>query len=83
MTIHVRASLRARDKDEHGDVIFAEDSTLHISIVGRTDLLKLQELFNRALNCSPEFGADWFELAGKLEEFLRKDLQASQKESEK
>jgi hypothetical protein len=34
------------------------------------DMLKFQALLNRALNCAPEFGKDWFELSDRLDQFL-------------
>jgi len=43
---------------------------LQLSFTCRADLLKLQALLNRSLNCAPEFGADWFELSDRLDQFL-------------
>lgn len=60
--IHVRAWT--------GDDITNEDPTIQFTLTGRTDLLKLQALLDRALNCAPEFGADWFELSDRLDQFL-------------
>ncbi len=60
--IHVRAWT--------GDEITKEDPTLQFTITGRTDLLKLQALLDRALNTAPEFGQDWFDLSAKLDQFL-------------
>jgi len=34
------------------------------------ELLKFRELLNRALNTAPEFGADWFQLTDKLDQFI-------------
>ena len=53
-----------------GDDVVPEDPTLHFYVSGRADLLKLQALLDRALNCAPEFGADWFALADRLDKFL-------------
>lgn len=61
--IHVRTWI--------GDDITNEDPTIQITLGGRTDLLKLQALLQRALNCAPEFGQSWFELSDHLDEFLR------------
>lgn len=47
-----------------------EDHSLLIWVTGRTELLKLQALLNRSLNCAPEFGADWFALSDRLDQFL-------------
>jgi len=55
-----------------GDEIVPEDPTVQFTITSRTDLLKLQALLHRALNCAPEFGQSWFELSDKLDEFLIK-----------
>jgi hypothetical protein len=60
--IHVRTWI--------GDDIAPEDPTIQITLTGRADLLKLQALLSRALNCAPEFGQDWFELSDRLEKFL-------------
>lgn len=65
MTIHVRAW--------SGDEITQEEETLQITISGKQDLQKLQALLNRSLNCAPEFGADWFAMSAKLEEFMIKN----------
>ena len=53
-----------------GDDITNEDPTIQFTLTGRADLLKLQALLDRALNCAPEFGADWFSLSDKLDQFL-------------
>ena len=53
-----------------GDDVVPEDPTLHFYISGRADLLKLQALLDRALNCAPEFGEDWFALSDRLDQFL-------------
>jgi len=47
-----------------------EDHSLRIWVTGRADLLKLQALLDRALNCAPEFGEDWFALSDRLDQFL-------------
>lgn len=47
-----------------------DDPTIQITISGKRELLKLQALLNRALNCAPEFGKDWFDLSAELDEFL-------------
>lgn len=52
------------------DELAHEDHSLRIWVTGRADLLKLQALLDRALNCAPEFGADWFALSDKLDQFL-------------
>lgn len=62
--IHVRASGSDRD---------IEESTLQFSLVGLDTIKKFQELLNRSLNCSPEFGQDWFELADKVEAFIKRE----------
>ena len=46
------------------------EASLVTAVTGRADLLKLQALLDRALNCAPEFGADWFELSDRLDQFL-------------
>ena len=53
-----------------GDDVVPEDPTIQFTLTGRADLLKLQALLDRALNCAPEFGADWFSLSDKLDQFL-------------
>ena len=53
-----------------GDDITNEEPTLQFTITGRADLLKLQALLDRALNCAPDFGDDWFALSDKLGQFL-------------
>lgn len=53
-----------------GDEITKEDPTIQFTLTGRTDILKLQALLNRSLNCAPEFGKDWFELSDRLDQFL-------------
>lgn len=53
-----------------GDEIAPEDPTIQFTLTGRADLLKLQALLARALNCAPEFGEDWFALSDKLDQFL-------------
>lgn len=51
-------------------VTTTSDPGLYIRVSGREDLLKLQALLDRARNCAPEFGADWFSLSDKLDQFL-------------
>lgn len=63
MTIHV---VQMSGTDEFAQ----EDPAIRIWITGRVDLLKLQALLGRALNCAPEFGEDWFALSDKLDKFL-------------
>lgn len=70
MTIHARTWGPYADLDENGDPIFTEDPTLQLTLTGRADLLKLQALLDRALNCAPEFGEDWFALSDRLDQFL-------------
>lgn len=53
-----------------GDDVVPEDPTIQFTLTGRADLLKLQALLDRALNCAPEFGVDWFELSDRLDQFL-------------
>lgn len=52
------------------DPLAPEDHSVRIWVTGRTDLLKLQTLIHRALNTAPEFGAEWFTLAEKLDKFV-------------
>jgi hypothetical protein len=52
------------------DLHAPEDPAIRIWVTGRTDILKLQVLLNRALGCAPEFGADWFKLSDDLERFI-------------
>ena len=52
------------------DIGKPENPRIAITISERVDLLKLQALLDRALNCAPEFGADWFSLSDKLDQFL-------------
>jgi hypothetical protein len=52
------------------DEFAPEDAAIRIWVIGRTDLLKLQALLDRALNCAPEFGSEWFELSDRLNQFL-------------
>ena len=68
--IHARTWGPYADLDENGDPVFTEDATIQFTITGKQDLQKLQALLNRSLNCAPEFGADWFTLADKLEKFM-------------
>jgi hypothetical protein len=59
-----------------------EDHSLLIWVTGRTELLKLQALLNRSLNCAPEFGADWFALSDRLDQFLTEQgISRTEKES--
>lgn len=53
-----------------GDEITKEEPTIQFTLTGRADLLKLQALLDRALNCAPEFGEDWFALSDRLDQFL-------------
>ena len=48
----------------------SQEVTVGVAFTGRTDLLKLQALLQRALNCAPEFGLDWFELSDRLDAYL-------------
>lgn len=75
--IHVRAMAAYTDRDQHGDVIMSESSTLQFSLVGLETIKKFQELLNRSLNCSPEFGQDWFDLADKVEAFITREETSS------
>lgn len=63
MSIHITS---LSGTDEHAQ----EDPAVRIWVTGRTDILKLQALVNRALNTAPEFGAEWFALAEKLDKFV-------------
>ena len=47
-----------------------EPAYLRFTVSGREDLLKLYALLDRALNCAPEFGADWFALSDHLAQFI-------------
>ena len=47
-----------------------DNPVLHISLVGTADIQKFRSLLGRALNCAPEFGADWFTLADRVDQFL-------------
>ena len=58
-----------------------EDHSLRIWVTGRADLLKLQALLDRALNCAPEFGVDWFALSDRLDQFLSSQGISRTKES--
>ena len=49
---------------------WAEEPAIRMWITGRSDILKLQALVNRALNTAPEFGEDWFALAAGLDKFV-------------
>jgi hypothetical protein len=62
--IHVRTWI--------GDSVVPEPPTIQFTLTEREDLLKFKILLNRALNVAPEFGADWFKLCDKLEEFLER-----------
>ena len=75
--IHVRAMAAYTDKDQNGDVIMSEASTLQFSLVGLPTVQKFKELLDRSLNCSPEFGKEWFDLADKVEEFIAKEAASS------
>ena len=46
-----------------------EPANIKITLTEK-DMLKFQALLNRALNCAPEFGKDWFELSDRLDQFL-------------
>jgi hypothetical protein len=52
------------------DLHSPEDPAIRIWVTGRSDILKLQALLNRALGCAPEFGADWFKLSDDLDKFI-------------
>jgi hypothetical protein len=52
------------------DLHAPEDLAIRIWVTGRTDILKLQALINRALGCAPEFGAEWFALSDNLDKFI-------------
>lgn len=54
---------------KESDLINPEPHHIKLTITER-DLLKFQALLNRALNCAPEFGKDWFELSDRLDQFL-------------
>lgn len=64
--IHIQAFGAIRDP-----ISGNEEPRIMFHVIGKPDLLKLQELLNRSLNCAPEFGRDWFELSDKLEAFLK------------
>ena len=66
MSIIVRAYPYQQGDENTGG---PEESRLHIDITGK-DLLKLKYVLNRALNCAPEFGEDWFALSAKLDNFI-------------
>lgn len=46
------------------------EPVLHLSFVGVPELLRLKDLLSRSLNCAPEFGKDYFELADKLDALI-------------
>lgn len=46
------------------------EPVLHLSFVGVPELIRLQSLLARSLNCAPEFGKDYFELADKLDSLI-------------
>lgn len=71
--IHVRASGSYYNSDAETQ----ENSTLHFSLVGLDTIKKFRELLNRSLNCSPEFGQDWFALADKVDSFIAKEETSS------
>lgn len=75
--IHVRAMAAYKDRDQHGDVIMAEDSTLQFSLVGLGTIKKFRELLNRSLNCAPDFGSDWFELSDRVDTFITREETSS------
>ena len=75
--IHVRAMAAYTDRDSDGTVIMSESSTLQFSLVGLDTIKKFRELLNRSLNCSPEFGQDWFALADKVDSFIAKEETSS------
>lgn len=52
------------------DLHTPEDPAIRMWVTGRSDILKLQALVNRALNTAPEFGEDWFALAAGLDKFI-------------
>ena len=75
--IHVRAMAAYADKDSDGTVIASESSTLQFSLVGLDTIKKFRELLNRSLNCSPEFGSDWFDLSDRVDTFIAKEETSS------
>ena len=46
------------------------EPVLHLSFVGVQELIRLKDLLSRSLNCAPEFGKDYFELADKLDTLI-------------
>ena len=52
------------------DLHSPEEPAIRMWVTGRSDILKLQALVNRALNTAPEFGEDWFKLAEGLDKFV-------------
>lgn len=50
-----------------------QESKLSLSVnLSEQSIKQFQALLNRALNCAPEFGADWFELSSRLDQFIAK-----------
>jgi len=64
--IHVRTSL---SPEVHGQPAVG-DPTVHISFVGVEQIAKFEKLINKAINCAPEYGQEWFQLADNLHSFL-------------
>lgn len=49
---------------------YSNDPEFMFVLNNKDDILKFQEILNRALNCAPEFGIDWFNLSSKLDRFI-------------
>lgn len=66
--IHVRALHSYQDPG-----VEAEPATLWFTLTSLEKIKEFQNLLNRSLNCAPEFGKDWFELADKAHKFIEKE----------
>lgn len=57
----------------HASVSHSTDTfepVLRLSFVGVPELIRFKDLLSRSLNCAPEFGKDYFELADKLDTLI-------------
>ena len=68
--IHVRAQASSESSVDKNITL---DPVLHISFVGFTEISTLKKVLDGFLNTRAEFNKDYFTLADKIEEFLKKE----------
>ena len=69
--IHVRAQASEKFLDANKEQLV--DCVLHISFVGFPEISTLKKVLDGFLNTRAEFNKDYFTLADKIEEFLKKE----------